>query len=115
MRKNRIMKQGFASLSLTLLLANALTIMPRSQDDQLKSRAEQTGYEETSRYEDVTRFIGELQKRTDKLRVESFGKTEEGRDLPLMILADPPVAQPREARSSGKPIIFIQANIQDRK
>jgi zinc carboxypeptidase len=105
------MKLGFASLSLTLLLANALTIMPRSQDDQLKSRAEQTGYEETSRYEDVIRFIGELQKRTDKLRVESFGKTEEGRDLPLMIFADPPIARPQEARASGKPVIFIQANI----
>jgi hypothetical protein len=105
------MKLGFASLSLILLLANALTIMPRSQDDQLKSRAEQTGYEETSRYEDVTRFIGELQKRTDKLRVESFGKTEEGRDLPLMIFSDPPIARPQEARASGKPVIFIQANI----
>src|SRR5262245_8952607 len=111
MRKNRIMKRGFASLSLTLLLANALTIMPRSQDDQLKSRAEQTNYEETSRYEVVIRFIGELQKSTDKLRVESFGKTEEGRDLPLMIFADPPIAQPREARVTGKPVVFIQANI----
>jgi hypothetical protein len=111
MRKNRIMKPGFAYLSLALLLASAPTIMPRSQDDQLKSRAEQTNYEETSRYEDVARFIGELQKRTDKLRVESFGKTEEGRDLPLMIFADPPIARPQEARASGKPVIFIQANI----
>jgi hypothetical protein len=105
------MKLAFASLILTLSLANASTIMPNSQDNQLKSRAEQTNYEETSRYEDVIRFIGELQKRTDKLRVESFGKTEEGRDLPLMIFADPPIAQPREARASGKPVIFIQANI----
>jgi zinc carboxypeptidase len=105
------MRPGFASLSLALLLASAPTIMPRSQDDQLKSRAEQTNYEETSRYEDVARFIDELQKRTDKLRVESFGKTEEGRELPLMIFADPPIARPQEARASGKPVIFIQANI----
>jgi Zinc carboxypeptidase len=105
------MKLAFAYLSLTLLLANASTIMPRSQDDPLKSRAEQTNYEETSRYEDVMRFIGELQKRTDKLRVESFGLTEEGRDLPLMIFADPPITRPLEARDSGKPVIFIQANI----
>jgi len=105
------MKLAIASLSLTLLLANASTTMPYMENDQLKSRAEQTNYEETSRYEDVMRFIGELQKRTDKLRVESFGKTEEGRDLPLMIFADPPIAQPREARDSGKPVVFIQANI----
>ncbi|HEX5085763.1 MAG TPA: M14 family metallopeptidase [Blastocatellia bacterium] len=105
------MKLAFASLSLMLMLANASTIMPHAEIDQLKTRAEQTNYEETSRYEDVTRFIGELQKRSDRLRVESFGKTEEGRDLPLMIFADPPISQPREARASGKPVIFIQANI----
>src|SRR5215475_9008539 len=105
------MKLAFVSLSLLLLGANVTTIMPRAQNDQLKSRAEQTNYEETSRYEDVMRFIGELQKRTEKLRVESFGKTEEGRDLPLLIFADPPVSQPREALSSNKPVIFIQANI----
>jgi len=28
-----------------------------------------------------------------------------------MIFADPPITQPREARASGKPVIFIQANI----
>lgn len=105
------MKLAIASLCLLFLLANTSTTMPRTQNDQLKSRAELTNYEETSRYEDVMRFIGELQKRTDKLRVESFGKTEEGRDLPLMIFADPPLAQPREARESGKPIVFIMANI----
>jgi hypothetical protein len=36
----------------------------------------------TSRYEDVMRFIAELQKRSANLRVESFGKSEEGRELP---------------------------------
>lgn len=77
-------------------------------DDKLKSRAERTNYEETSRYEDVMNFIGELQTRTDLLRVESFGKSEEGRDLPLMIFAAPPVSSPREAT---KPVVFVMANI----
>jgi hypothetical protein len=95
----------------TILLLAPIQVMPRTQDTQPKSRAELTNYEETSRYEDVMKFIAALQKQTDKLRVESFGKSEEGRDLPLMIFADPPISQPREARDSGKPIVFIQANI----
>lgn len=94
-----------------LLLLTSIEAMPRTQDNLPKSRAELTNYEETSRYEDVMRFISELQKQTDKLRVETFGKSGEGRDLPLMIFADPPISQPREARASGKPVIFIQANI----
>jgi hypothetical protein len=63
-----------------------LIAMPKktiAQDDALKSRAELTNYEETSRYEDVHNFIAALRKRSPLLRVESFGKSEEGRDLPL--------------------------------
>ncbi len=28
-----------------------------------------------------------------------------------MIFADPPIAQPREARASGKAVVFVMANI----
>ncbi len=82
-----------------------------AQDDKLKSRAELSNYEETARYEEVLGFIAELQKRSPLLRVESFGKSEEGRWLPLMILSDSPISNPRDARATGKPIVFIMANI----
>ena len=52
-----------------------------------------------------------MQKRTDKLRVESFGKSEEGRDLPLMILADPPISQPRRRAPRASPSSLFMANI----
>ncbi|MEK7833426.1 MAG: M14 family zinc carboxypeptidase, partial [Acidobacteriota bacterium] len=100
-----------AALLFCFLLLTPTIAMPKTQDNLPKSRAELTNYEETSRYEDVMRFIAGLQKTTDKLRVETFGKTEEGRELPLMIFANPPISQPREARASGKPVVFIQANI----
>lgn len=86
--------------------SNAMT-----QDDKLKSRAELTNYEETSRYDEVLNFIAELQKRSPLVRVESFGKSEEGRDLPLMIISDSPISNPRDARATGKTIVFIMANI----
>lgn len=105
------MKKAFALACLLCFNALLIQAMPKVQDDKLKSRAELTNYEETSRYEDVMHIIGELQKRTPNLRVEAFGKTEEGRDLPLLIFADPPIAQPRDARASGKTIVFVQANI----
>jgi len=105
------MKLALALAGLLLLGLAPMTDMTKAQDDQLKSRAEMTNYEETSRYADVVRFIGELQKREPRLRVESFGESQEGRALPLLVFADPPVAHPREARASGKPVVFIMANI----
>jgi hypothetical protein len=100
----RIISLILFSLTITIMKTNA-------QNDALRSRAEISNYEETSHYADVISFIGELQKRTSNLRVISFGKSTEGRDLPLMIFADPPISQPREARLSGKPVIFVMANI----
>ncbi|MEK6407513.1 MAG: M14 family metallopeptidase [Acidobacteriota bacterium] len=88
-----------------------LSIMSLAQDNTLKSRAELTNYEETSRYDDVLRFFGELQTRSPLVRIETFGHSVEGRALPLVILSDPPISQPREARASGKPIVFVFANI----
>ena len=88
-----------------------INLMSQAQNDLLKSRAEQTNYEETSRYADVLRFFDELQKQSPLVRVESFGTSVEGRTLPLVVLSDPPISDPRDARASGKPIVFVFANI----
>ncbi len=94
-----------------MLLSLALNVWSQSPDDALKSRAELTNYEETSRYDDVLRFFNQLQQRRPLVRLETFGQTGEGRALPLVILSDPPLTQPREAMESGKPIVFVMANI----
>ncbi|MFY9608895.1 MAG: M14 family metallopeptidase [Blastocatellia bacterium] len=98
--------------TVTLIAAlSLLGIISQAQENPLRSRAELTNYEETSRYDDVLRFFDELQKRSPLVRVETFGHSVEGRALPLVILSDPPIAQPRDARASGKPIVFVFANI----
>ena len=98
-------------VSVVFLFAFTAKTIAQQPDDKLKSRAELTNYEETTRYEEVLNFIAELQKRSPLIRLESFGKSEEGRSLPLMILSDSPISNPRDARGSGKPIVFIMANI----
>jgi murein tripeptide amidase MpaA len=104
------MKIALALSCLSLLtMADRLPVL--AQEHQLKSRAELTNYEETSRYDDVLRFFGELQKQSPLVRVETFGHSVEGRALPLVILSDPPISDPRDARASGKPIVFVFANI----
>jgi hypothetical protein len=77
----------------------------------MRTRAEITNYEETSTYADVTRVIDGLVSTSALVHTESFGKTEEGRDLPLMVISDPKVATPAAARKLGRPLVFVQANI----
>jgi hypothetical protein len=111
-QETRLMQRATIAFCISLFCLLALSAKTLAQtDDKLKSRAELTNYEETTRYEEVLGFIAELQKRSPLVRVESFGKSEEGRLLPLMILSDSPISNPRDARATGKPVVFIMANI----
>ena len=85
-------------------------VMTTAQTD-LRTRAELSNYEETSRYDEVVKFFGELQKRSKWLRMETFGQTKEGRAMPLAVISQPLVAGPEAAHKSGKPVVFIMANI----
>jgi len=82
-----------------------------AQTADMRTRAETSNYEETSTYADVTRVIDGLAATSPLVHTESFGKTEEGRDLPLMVISDPKVTTPEAARKLGRPLVFVQANI----
>src|SRR6185436_335754 len=93
------------------LLLCAMAIGVSAQSADMRTRAEITNYEETSTYADVTRIIDGLVATSPLVHTESFGKTEEGRELPLMAISDPKVTTPAAARKLGRPIVFVQANI----
>jgi len=73
--------------------------------------AEQTDYRATSRHADVLSFCDELVKKSPSVRRIDIGKSGEGRVLPMLVLADPPIATPEEARKSGKLVVLAFANI----
>src|SRR5262249_12454633 len=73
--------------------------------------AEKTDYNATSRHADVVAFCEELGKKSAIVRQTSIGKSGEGRDLPMLILADPPIRTPEEAVRSKKLVVLAFANI----
>jgi hypothetical protein len=97
-----------AALAASMLACAAVLV---AQNSSPQSRAERTGFEETSRYDDVRGFLDALASTTPRIRVETFGKSEEGRALPLVVIGDPPAASPDAARASAKPIVLVMANI----
>src|SRR5688500_3881804 len=93
-----------------LIAAFAVTMSAQSSPPPL-SRAERTRFEETSRYEEVRDFLSALAAQTPRARLEFFGRSEEGRDLPLVVIGDPPAASPEAARRSSRPVVLVLANI----
>ena len=75
------------------------------------TRAEVSGFTETSSYRDVMTFIEALRQNSQDIVVTSLGRTSQGRDLPLVIMSRPLVRTAAEAKRLGHPIVLIQANI----
>jgi hypothetical protein len=94
-----------------LVLLLAIGSCAQETGNGLKTRAELSNYQETSRYADVLAFFGRLEKESPLVHLQTFGRTHEGRDLPLVIISEPPLTTPRNARDSGKTLVFVLANI----
>ncbi len=76
-----------------------------------QTHAEKTDYRETPRYDDTIAYARRLDQASPLIRYESFGKSGEGRDLPLVVAAEDGTFTPEAAERAGKPVILIQACI----
>lgn len=72
---------------------------------------ERTAFARTSTHAEVLAFLDSLATRGAGVTVGQLGTSTQGRRIPYVIAARPMVATPAEARRSGKPVLYIQANI----
>ncbi len=80
-------------------------------DEAMMTAAELSNFERTSTFAEVIAVVDALDQQTDLMHRERLLLTREGRDVPVIVLADPPVRSPEQAAASGKPVIYIQGNI----
>lgn len=83
----------------------------RACGQELDTVAEHSGFTETATHADVVRLCEALAADADRIHLDSLGTSGEGRELPLLIIADPPVTSPEEARASGKLVALLIGNI----
>lgn len=77
--------------------------------------AEASGFRATACYDDVVALLDRLAAASPFARRATLGVTEEGRAIPVLVLADPPVSTPEEAAeqvaSLGKLVVLAIGNI----
>lgn len=114
-RMKKIKNGSFPSLFLAAGLAVlALAGQAGGAEDLLQgplTRAEKTGYEETSLYADVIGFVREVQRSSSLVRVAEFCVSTGGKTVPLVILSREGISTPYELGMTGKDCVLIQANI----
>src|SRR4029079_18042050 len=73
--------------------------------------AEKTDYRETPPYAETIEYSKRLDQASPLIKFQSFGKSGEGRDLPLLIATEGGTFTPDAARHAHKAVILIQACI----
>jgi len=73
--------------------------------------AELSNFERTSTFAEVVSVVTALQASSPLVHRETLLTSLEGKKVPLLVLADPPVSTPEQARQSGKLLVYIQGNI----
>ncbi|RKH66481.1 M14 family metallopeptidase [Corallococcus llansteffanensis] len=77
----------------------------------LRTRAEATDYQETSRSADVVAFVDALCAQTKLVKRVDFGQSGEGQPLISLVISDRNCFTPELARKQKKIIVMVEANI----
>ncbi len=98
---------------LTYLVAALLALPGQVPDkvDALKTVAERSEFRATARYDEVAAWCQAFANATPLAYLTDLGHSSEGRSIPLVIVADPPVRSAAQAVRSGKLIVFAIGNI----
>ncbi len=71
--------------------------------------AETSDYKATSRHTDVVAFCEALTQQSSTVKLDTLGPSHEGRKIPLLIVADPPVSTP--AQVGKRTVVALLGNI----
>lgn len=72
---------------------------------------ETSGLVASPRYDDTVAWLKKLVAAAPELRMESLGKSPEGRDIWMVIASKERTFTPEALRKSGKPTVFVQSGI----
>jgi hypothetical protein len=104
---------GLPLLALALALATAQAAEAQIAD--LRTEAEELEYARHTSHDRMVEYLQALQAQSLDMRLGTYGKTREGRDLVYAVFSRPLVSKPWEAMVSGKPVVLLAANIHGRE
>ena len=102
-------RAGICTLLLGLTLApTAAWALPES----LQTSAQKSGFQITGRYDEVPRLAHAFAQRwPDRVRVETFGTSPEGRPMLALVVSGANALTPEQARAKNLPVMLFQGGI----
>src|SRR5262245_38385298 len=104
-----LMKTLFTFLSVYLISATPL--FAQTIPDRWLTDYEKSGFRKTPRYAETMAYCRKVEQASPWVKVTSFGKSPEGRDLSLVIISNEKAFTPAKAAAANKAVILIQNGI----
>jgi len=101
---------GFLLLS-TVSLASAQQAWTPVAEGFPQTPSELSDFEAQTGHAAMWEYLEALRGASTEMRLGSYGKTWEGRDLPYAVFSRPLVSQPWEAWALGRPVVLLAANV----
>jgi hypothetical protein len=76
----------------------------------LRTPAELSDFVRHTGHDEMMAYLARVQAEASDMRLGSYGRTLEGRDLPFVLFSRPHVTSPAEAHATGKPVVVLGAN-----
>ncbi|MGD2122860.1 MAG: M14 family zinc carboxypeptidase [Gemmatimonadota bacterium] len=76
-----------------------------------QTTAEVSGFTATTSHLEMWQFLEDLSAASTDMRLGTYGKSWEGRELPFAVFSKPLVSEPWEAWALGRPIVLLAANV----
>ena len=103
--------KGLFLLAVVLVTPFIISASDVTSDDWL-TVAEKTDFQATSSYDETMAFLRKAQAAApDLIRVTDFGRSAQGRPLPLVIVSSDGAFTPEVAGDTGKPVLLLQSCI----
>ena len=98
---------------LNIFIALITLSLARSQSvsDNWLTYYEQSGFKKTPRYDETMQYCRRLEKASPWIKVTTFGKSPEGRDLILVVISKDGAFDPKKVHKTDKAILLVQNGI----
>jgi len=94
-----------------IILINSCWLLSQIKSDDWLTYYEKSGCKRTPRYSETIDYCKKLEKASSWIKVLTFGKSPEGRDLVLVVASKDKAFTPQKAHRTGKAILLVQNGI----
>jgi len=110
MRRLQLKTMLVMTATMVCALVSGSSAQTQSVSD-LRTQAETSKFTEYTSYDNMMKYLQDLQARSLEMRLGTYGETHSGRVLPYAVYSRPTVTQPWEAWALGKPVIVLAAGV----